>query len=790
MPVLTRISQVLALLLVLMLLVALLPALWLPSLARYLTADQGLGDIDLQGVSWGIKGAHAKRLSWSFTESDMAYRVDAGPVVVPYRETADGQTLVEIDAVNVTVQPVDPGEAVAPAGERLSTGSGQEVTAAAETSVSATLLPRVKLKIGALQQNLMAQLAGSVVPIEIKNLVLATEPQKATLNLELSADAVQSFFLDTQISVTPDLEPTAIDISIEQGGTQREPLLLATARRDHQPDASDRYQVAIDLHAAPDAAELASVAEMLDSILGTQLGALGLNEVAINWQSEGFVHLGWDTPSEVAIDIRHDFEIQAATSELGLWRTKGALQHNADLQEQFLEVAETLSATGQLNNQGTAPDTFLLALNPEFKIRLTPELVSLRELSGRLRSQAMQSDIAFTLPSATLDTSSLSGEASLEMAIRSAVLGKKTTDLKLTAAISDNDGYRVSGSLLSERFSLKGQFDAALTAEDSWTWELNARSDDLPAVLERAVLFTTAFDDFEVDEGTLLVRHVAKLEGEQLDHRAQVDLLDVVGFYDGYPFEGLNLQAPLDLDQGAFSERDIALYIGQVDAVFPIFDITAGARLLPDTEGQERTLVVNMMRLSTLDGSVYIDEPFALALESWHADLKLQIEGLRLSQMFEFYGEDLIEAGGEIRGELPVRIRDDDIFIADGWAKNTELGGYIRYRLQDVDLGAQNQEANFAFQLLQDFNYSDLGAQLNLDPNGDLTISLLLDGHNPQVMDGQRVVFNVNVEQNIFQLLEAWRMTERYVEASGQRLRMQRMERGDRLTGDESSDQK
>ena len=255
-------------------------------------------------------------------------------------------------------------------------------------------------------------------------------------------------------------------------------------------------------------------------------------------------------------------------------------------------------------------------------------------------------------------------------------------------------------------------------------------------------------------------------------------------------FNGLNLKAPLDLARGAFSERDIALYIGQVDAVFPIFDITAGARLLPDTEGQERTLVVNMMRLSTLDGSVYIDEPFALALESWHADLELQIEGLRLSQMFEFYGEDLIEAGGEIRGELPVRIRDDDIFIADGWAKNTELGGYIRYRLQDVDLGAQNQEANFAFQLLQDFNYSDLGAQLNLDPNGDLTISLLLDGHHPQVMDGQRVVFNVNVEQNIFQLLEAWRMTERYVEASGQRLRMPRMERGDRLTGDESSDQK
>jgi len=158
-----------------------------------------------------------------------------------------------------------------------------------------------------------------------------------------------------------------------------------------------------------------------------------------------------------------------------------------------------------------------------------------------------------------------------------------------------------------------------------------------------------------------------------------------------------------------------------------------------------------------------------------------------LSQMFEFYGEDLIDAGGEIRGELPVKIRDDDIFIADGWAKNSELGGYIRYRLQGVDLGPQNQEANFAFQLLQDFNFSDLGAELNLEPNGDLTISLLLDGHNPQVMDGQRVVFNVNVEQNILQLLEAWRMTEQYVEASGQRLRM---ERSDLAAGEESSDKK
>lgn len=773
-----------------MLFLALLPALWLPSLARYLAVDQGLGDIDLQGVSWGIKGAHAERISWSFTESDMAWRVDTGSVVVPYRGTADGQTLVEIDAVTVTVQPVDPGEAVASTGEKLSTGSGQEITAAAETPVSATQLPRLKLKIGALQQNLITQLAGAVAPIEIKNLVLATEPQKAALNLQLSADAVQPVTLDTQITVTPDLKPTAIDILIEQGGTQRAPLLSATARQDPQADASDRYQVAIDLHATPDVPELASVTAMLDAMLGTQLSALHLSEVAINWQSAGLVHVSWDSPSEVAVDIGHDFEIQVATSELGLWRTKGALRHTAKLQEHFLEVAEMLSITGQLKNQGATPDTIFLALNPEFKIRLTPELVSLRELTGRLRSEAMQSDIAFTLPSASLDISSLSGEASLEMAIRSAVLGKKSTDLKLTAALSNNDGYRIGGSLSSKRFSLTGQFDAALTAQDSWAWELDARSDALPAVLERAELLTSAFDDLEVDEGTLLVRHIAKLKDEQLEHRVQVDLLDVAGFYDGYPFEGLNLQAPLDLDRGAFSERDIALYIGQVEAVFPIFDITAGARLLPDTEGQERTLIVNMMRLSTLDGSVYIDEPFALALESWHADLKLQMEGLRLSQMFEFYGEDLIEAGGEIRGELPVRIRDDDIFIADGWAKNTELGGYIRYRLQDVDLGAQNQEANFAFQLLQDFNYSDLGAELNLDPNGDLTISLLLDGHNPQVMDGQRVVFNVNVEQNIFQLLEAWRMTEHYVEASGQRLRMQRMERSGRATGDESSDQK
>jgi len=785
--VLKRTSQVLTLLLVLMLLLALLPALWAPSLARYLAVDQGLGDVDLRGVSWGIRGAHVEQMSWAFSDRDTTWRVDTGSVVVPYRETADGQTVVEIDTLTVTVHPVEPDDAPESVAEAVSTGHGQEITEEAGTSVPATQLPRLKLKIDSLQQNLTTQMLGSVTPIEITNLQLATEPQRVTVNLELSSEAGQPVLLNTHITVTPDLKPTAMEIFIEQGGKQRSPLLSATARQVTQPDASDRYKVALDVRATPDAPELASVTAMLDAILGTQLGALDLSEVAINWRSEGLVDLNWETPSEVGVVIGHDFELQAETPELGLWRSKGALQHAGTLEQQVLQITETLSIRGQLRNRGETPDTFVLALNPDFKMRLTPERLSIGELTGRVQSKTMQSEIAFKLPSASLDISSRSGEASLEMTIRSSVLGKNPTDMELTATLSKADGYRIGGSLSSKRFSLTGQFKAAQTAEDHWAWELDARSDALPALLERAAVFTSIFDDLEVDEGTLLVRHIAKLNRGQLEHSAQLDLLDVAGLYDGYPFNGLNLQAPLDLARGAFSERDIALYIGQVDAVFPIYDVTAGARLLPETEGQERTLIVNMLRMSTLDGSVYSDEPFALALESWHADLKLEMEGLRLSQMFEFYGEDLIDAGGEIRGELPVKIRDDDIFIADGWAKNSELGGYIRYRLQGVDLGPQNQEANFAFQLLQDFNFSDLGAELNLEPNGDLTISLLLDGHNPQVMDGQRVVFNVNVEQNILQLLEAWRMTEQYVEASGQRLRM---ERSDLAAGEESSDKK
>jgi len=277
-----------------------------------------------------------------------------------------------------------------------------------------------------------------------------------------------------------------------------------------------------------------------------------------------------------------------------------------------------------------------------------------------------------------------------------------------------------------------------------------------------------------------LVRYEADLDASDLTQAIQVDLLDVAGDYDGYPFEGMNVQALLNPTQGWYSERDIAVYVGQVDAIFPIFDVTLGAALLPDDPSREKTLRVNLLRLSTLEGAARAAEPFDLAMESWHADMNMQLEGLRLAQMLQIYGEDVLDAGGEIIGLLPVSIRDDDIYIDGGWAKNNELGGYIRYRLQQAgSLGAGNEQANLAFQLLEDFIYSNLSADLTMTPEGELTINLSLDGHNPNVLDGQRVVFNVNLEQNILEMIEAWRATEKYLEAAGQRVKVKQMERAD-----------
>ena len=177
--------------------------------------------------------------------------------------------------------------------------------------------------------------------------------------------------------------------------------------------------------------------------------------------------------------------------------------------------------------------------------------------------------------------------------------------------------------------------------------------------------------------------------------------------------------------------------------------------------------------MNVLDGKIRSKAPFDLALESWQADVDLQVQELRLAQMLEAYGDGVIDAVGVIDGNLPVSIRGDDIFINDGWAKNKDLGGFIRYQMQDSgDTGDPQTDANLAFRLLEDFNYSDLGVKLTLTPDGDLAINLTLDGHNPAVLDGQRVVFNVNVDQNIYEMIQAWRMTEKYLKAAGQRLKM------------------
>ena len=93
-------------------------------------------------------------------------------------------------------------------------------------------------------------------------------------------------------------------------------------------------------------------------------------------------------------------------------------------------------------------------------------------------------------------------------------------------------------------------------------------------------------------------------------------------------------------------------------------------------------------------------------------------------------------------------------------------GGSIRFTpsASNAALAGSSPELGLAMQLMQDFRYQLLRSDVFLDRAGNLQLGLSLGGHNPGYNDGQRVNFNINLEQNLFPLLQSLRLSDTLVE--------------------------
>jgi hypothetical protein len=150
----------------------------------------------------------------------------------------------------------------------------------------------------------------------------------------------------------------------------------------------------------------------------------------------------------------------------------------------------------------------------------------------------------------------------------------------------------------------------------------------------------------------------------------------------------------------------------------------------------------------------------------------LEVSHLDIARLLELEQNQGIYGTGYIDGVLPFDFSTDGLSIRDGKLKTRAPGGKIQYKANErvTNLAKSNTSLAMLLQALTDFNYNELGADANYDPDGTLLLKVRLKGANPEFQQGRPVHLNVNVEENVLQLIRSIQLGDEISEKIGERV--------------------
>ncbi|HEY0960958.1 MAG TPA: YdbH domain-containing protein [Pseudomonadales bacterium] len=235
------------------------------------------------------------------------------------------------------------------------------------------------------------------------------------------------------------------------------------------------------------------------------------------------------------------------------------------------------------------------------------------------------------------------------------------------------------------------------------------------------------------------------------------DLHELGGFYADFFFRGLDgeLQASVDTS-GALpvSTPPLTLTAAGVDVGLPMENLRLEFRI--DRDG-----VLHIAQVSTdiLDGTISgtnIDYDFSRERN----DVLIEFSGLQIERMLDQIEYKGIEATGAVSGEIPLTITPNGVEVAQGRLAADAPGGSIRYLA--AAMGASgNAGLDLMHQALGNYQFESLTSGIEYTPDGELLLDMKLQGHNPDMRNGQRINLNLNLSDNVPALLESLQAARR-----------------------------
>lgn len=252
---------------------------------------------------------------------------------------------------------------------------------------------------------------------------------------------------------------------------------------------------------------------------------------------------------------------------------------------------------------------------------------------------------------------------------------------------------------------------------------------------------------------------------------ADISLKDGGGNAGSMVFSGLSFDHNLQILPAVHSSKASVIYLNTIDSGVAISNISLQLAATTSERGPLPRMIVRQAKGELLGGSFTADD-MVYDLNRSSNGFLIKLKNIDLAEVVKTQQLENITATGRLDGILPVEITAEGINIAHGGLTNHIRGGTIRYIPQSGSAQLrQNTLTGITLDALEDFRYSDLQADVNYLPDGELTINIALKGISPQLDENRPVHLNINAEQNLVMLLKSLRFAQGVSDSIDDRVR-------------------
>ncbi len=133
-------------------------------------------------------------------------------------------------------------------------------------------------------------------------------------------------------------------------------------------------------------------------------------------------------------------------------------------------------------------------------------------------------------------------------------------------------------------------------------------------------------------------------------------------------------------------------------------------------------------------------------------DVFLEGHDIEIEDVLSLYPNS-VQGSGKIHASLPLHISKEGVHMENGIIQGKD-GGILRYTGGGLSAGG-NQNLQIVAKALENYHYTNLEARADYSLEGDLFLSLQLQGRNPDYMNERPIHFNLNLEENIPALIKS-----------------------------------